>query len=60
VPIGQFSPVTMKKIRVVHVRDGYDKRAIVKDVIWQAIRLRGFPPRREQPRSLRDVNIRQE
>jgi hypothetical protein len=34
VPIGQLSPVTMKKIRVVHVLDGYDKRAIAKDVIW--------------------------
>ncbi len=26
IPIGQLSPVTMKKIRVVHVLDGYDKR----------------------------------
>ena len=34
VPIGQLSPVTMKKIRVVHVLDGYDKRAGAKDVIW--------------------------
>jgi hypothetical protein len=34
VPIGQLSPVTMKKIRVVHVLDGYDKRAIAKDMIW--------------------------
>jgi hypothetical protein len=34
VPIGQLSPVTMKKIRVVHVLDGYDKRATAKDVIW--------------------------
>ncbi len=34
VPIGQLSPVTMKKIRVVHVLDGYDKRAIAKDIIW--------------------------
>jgi len=34
VPIGQLSPVTMKKIRVVHVLDGYDKREIAKDVIW--------------------------
>ena len=34
VPIGQLSPVTMKKIRVVHVLDGYDKRASAKDVIW--------------------------
>lgn len=34
VPIGQLSPVTMKKIRVVHVLDGYDKRAVAKDIIW--------------------------
>jgi hypothetical protein len=34
VPIGQLSPVTMKKIRVVHVLDGYDKRATAKDIIW--------------------------
>jgi len=26
--------VTLKKIRVVHVLDGYDKRAIAKDYIW--------------------------
>ena len=34
VPIGQLSPVTMKKIRVVHVLDGYDKRETAKDYIW--------------------------
>jgi hypothetical protein len=34
IPIGQLSPVTLKKIRVVHVLDGYDKRAIAKDYIW--------------------------
>ena len=33
-PIGQLSPVTMKKIRVVHVLDGYDKREIAKEYIW--------------------------
>ncbi len=33
-PIGQLSPVAMKKIRVVHVLDGYDKRKIAKDYIW--------------------------
>jgi len=26
--------VTLKKIRVVHVLDGYDKRVIAKDYIW--------------------------
>jgi hypothetical protein len=34
IPIGQFSPVTLKKIRVVHVLDGYDKRKIAKQYIW--------------------------
>jgi hypothetical protein len=34
IPIGQLSPVSLKKIRVVHVLDGYDKREIVKDYIW--------------------------
>ncbi len=33
IPIGQLSPVTLKKIRVVHVLDGYDKREIAKDYI---------------------------
>jgi len=34
IPIGQLSPVTMKKIRVVHVLDGYDKREQAKEFIW--------------------------
>ena len=33
VPIGQLSPVSLKKIRVVHVLDGYDKREIARDYI---------------------------
>src|ERR1035437_5998238 len=33
IPIGQLSPVSVKKIRVVHVLDGYDKREIAKDYI---------------------------
>jgi hypothetical protein len=33
IPIGQLSPVSLKKIRVVHVLDGYDKRKIAKDYI---------------------------
>ncbi|HKD04770.1 MAG TPA: hypothetical protein VKB79_02610 [Bryobacteraceae bacterium] len=33
-PIGQLSPVTLKKLRVVHVLDGYDKRDIAKEYIW--------------------------
>jgi hypothetical protein len=34
IPIGQLSPVTMKKLRVVHVLDGYDKREFAKQFIW--------------------------
>ena len=34
IPIGQLSPVALKKIRVVHVLDGYDKRENAKDYIW--------------------------
>ena len=34
IPIGQLSPVSLKKIRVVHVLDGHDKREIVKDYLW--------------------------
>jgi hypothetical protein len=34
IPIGQLSPVTLKKIRVVHVLDGYDKRKFAKEYIW--------------------------
>jgi hypothetical protein len=33
IPIGQLSPVSLKRIRVVHVLDGYDKREIAKDYI---------------------------
>jgi hypothetical protein len=33
IPIGQFSPTTLKKIRVFHVLSGYDKRDIAKDYI---------------------------
>ncbi len=34
IPIGQLSPVSLKKIRVVHVLDGYEKREIAKDYLW--------------------------
>ncbi len=33
-PIGQLSPVSLKKIRVVHVLDGHDQREVAKDYIW--------------------------
>ena len=34
IPIGQLSPISLKKIRVVHVLDGYDKREIAKEYLW--------------------------
>jgi len=34
IPIGQLSPVALKRIRVVHVLDGYDKRDIAKQYLW--------------------------
>ena len=34
IPIGQLSPVALKKVRVVHVLDGYDKRKAAKEYIW--------------------------
>ncbi|NUP98924.1 MAG: hypothetical protein HUU35_03600, partial [Armatimonadetes bacterium] len=33
-PLGSFSPVTLKKLRVFHVLSGHDKRAVAKDYIW--------------------------
>ncbi len=34
VPIGQLSPTKLKKVRVVHVLDSYDRREIAKDYLW--------------------------
>ncbi len=34
IPIGQLSPLALKKIRVVHVLDGYDKRDSAKEYLW--------------------------
>ncbi len=34
VPIGQLSPSKLKKIRVVHVLDGYERRDIAKEYLW--------------------------
>lgn len=34
IPLGQLSPVALKKIRVVHVLDGHDKRKIAKEYLW--------------------------
>jgi hypothetical protein len=34
IPLGQLSPTKLKKVRVVHVLDGYDRRDQAKDYIW--------------------------
>ena len=34
IPIGQLSPVALKKIRVFHVLDGHDRRETAKEYIW--------------------------
>lgn len=34
VPIGQLSPAKLKKVRVVHVLDSYDRRENAKDYLW--------------------------
>jgi hypothetical protein len=34
VPSGQLSHSKLKRIRVVHVLDGYRRRAAAKDYIW--------------------------
>jgi hypothetical protein len=33
IPLGQLSPLSLKKIRAVHVLDGYDKREIAKEYL---------------------------
>jgi hypothetical protein len=34
IPLGQLSPTKLKKIRVVHVLDSYQRRAEAKEFIW--------------------------
>ncbi len=34
IPVGQLSPARLKKLRVVHVLDSYQRREIAKDYIW--------------------------
>lgn len=34
IPLGQLSPTKLKKIRVVHILDGYERRDTAKDYIW--------------------------
>jgi hypothetical protein len=34
IPLGSVSPITVRKIRVVHILAGHDKRRIAKDYVW--------------------------
>ena len=34
VPLGQLSPAKLKKIRVVHVLDSYERRNDAKEYLW--------------------------
>jgi hypothetical protein len=34
IPLGQLSPSKLKKLRVVHVLDGYERREQAKQYIW--------------------------
>ena len=34
VPLGSLSPVSLRKMRVVHILAGRDKREIAKDYVW--------------------------
>jgi len=34
IPVGQLSPSKLKKIRVVHVLDGYNRRQEAREYIW--------------------------
>jgi hypothetical protein len=34
IPLGSVSPITVRKIRVVHILAGHDKRAFAKNYVW--------------------------
>ena len=34
IPLGSVSPITIRKLRVVHVLAGHDKREIARDYVW--------------------------
>lgn len=34
IPLGSLSPVQLKKLRILHILHGHDKREIAKDYIW--------------------------
>ena len=33
-PLGTVSPTTLRRIRVMHILHGHDKREIAKDYVW--------------------------
>jgi hypothetical protein len=33
-PLGSLSPVTLRRIRVLHILSGHDKRAVARDYVW--------------------------
>jgi hypothetical protein len=34
IPIGTLSPTTIRRVRVMHILSGHEKRKIAKDYIW--------------------------
>jgi len=34
IPLGSVSPITVRKIRVVHILAGHDKREFAKNYVW--------------------------
>ncbi|NHZ72940.1 MAG: hypothetical protein GWP16_00510 [Nitrospirae bacterium] len=34
IPLASLSPLTLKKIRIMHILAGHDKRAIARDYVW--------------------------
>lgn len=34
IPLGSLSPVTLRKVRVLHILSGHDKREVAKDYVW--------------------------
>jgi hypothetical protein len=34
IPLGSVSPITVRKIRVVHILAGHDKREFAKSYVW--------------------------
>jgi hypothetical protein len=34
IPLGSLSPVRLKRLRVMHILHGHDKREIAKDYVW--------------------------